>query len=43
MALSLIPFAGAVLQAFVDSYAWLAIGCALGLAVLKKAPELGLD
>ena len=43
LALSLIPFVGAVLQAFVDSYAWLAIGCALGLAVFKKAPELGLD
>ncbi len=43
LVLSLIPFAGVVLQAFVDSYVWLAIGCALGLAVFKKAPELGLD
>ena len=32
-----------VAWAFVDVYAYLAIGCALGLAVFKKAPELGLD
>ena len=37
------PALGAVLKAFVDSYAFLAIGCTLGLAVFKKAPELGLD
>jgi hypothetical protein len=43
LALALIPFVGGVIKAFVDSYAFLAIGCTLGLAVFKKAPELGLD
>jgi len=38
-----VPFAGAFLRAFVQSYSYLAIGCLLGLAVFKKAPELGLD
>ncbi len=42
-ALNLIPFAGRFLSAFVQSYTYLAIGCLLGLAVFKKAPELGLD
>ncbi len=42
-ALSFIPFAGGFLKAFVQSYAYLAVGCLLGLAVFKKAPELGLD
>jgi hypothetical protein len=42
-ALSLVPFAGGFLRAFVQCYAFLAIGCLLGFAVLKKAPELGLD
>lgn len=42
-ALGLVPFVGAFLRAFVQSYAYLAIGCLLGLAVFKKAPELGLD
>jgi hypothetical protein len=42
-ALGLVPFAGAFLRAFVQSYSYLAIGCLLGLAVFKKAPELGLD
>lgn len=41
--LGLIPFAGGFLRAFVQSYAYLAIGCLLGVAVFKKAPELGLD
>jgi len=41
--LGLIPLAGRFLGAFVQSYAYLAIGCLLGLAVFKKAPELGLD
>jgi hypothetical protein len=27
----------------VQSYTYLAVGCLLGLAVFKKAPELGLD
>ena len=40
--LGLIPFGG-FFRAFVDGYAMLCIGCALGLAVFKKAPELGLD
>jgi hypothetical protein len=42
-ALGLVPLAGAFLRAFVQSYSYLAIGCLLGLAVFKKAPELGLD
>jgi hypothetical protein len=41
--LGLVPFAGGFLRAFVQSYSYLAIGCLLGLAVYKKAPELGLD
>jgi hypothetical protein len=41
--LGLIPLAGKFLGAFVDSYAYLVIGCLLGLAVFKKAAELGLD
>ena len=41
--LGLIPLAGKFLGAFVQSYTYLAVGCLLGLAVFKKAPELGLD
>jgi hypothetical protein len=41
--LGMIPIAGRFLGAFVQSYTYLAIGCLLGLAVFKKAPELGLD
>ena len=39
----MIPVAGHILRAFVQCYAYLAIGCLLGLAVFKRAPELGLD
>jgi hypothetical protein len=39
----MIPIAGRFLAAFVQSYTYLAIGCLLGFAVFKKAPELGLD
>jgi hypothetical protein len=39
----LIPVAGKLINGFVQSYTFLAIGCLLGLAVFKKAPELGLD
>lgn len=39
----LIPFAGGLVTSFVDAYAALAIGCTLGLAVFKKAVELGWD
>jgi hypothetical protein len=39
----LIPIAGKLINGFVQSYAFLAIGCLLGLAAFKKAPELGLD
>jgi hypothetical protein len=42
-ALGLIPVAGKFLGAFVQSYTYLAMGCLLGFAVFKKAPELGLD
>jgi hypothetical protein len=41
--LGLVPIAGRFLAAFVQSYTYLAIGCLLGFAVFKKAPELGLD
>jgi hypothetical protein len=41
--LGLIPLAGKFLGAFVQSYTYLAMGCLLGFAVFKKAPELGLD
>lgn len=41
--LGFIPFAGGLLRAFLDAYAGLAIACALGLAVYKKAAELGWD
>ena len=43
LGLGFIPVAGGLARAFVDAYAYLAIGCAPGLAVYKKAPELGLD
>jgi hypothetical protein len=38
-----IPIAGHAVRGFTDSYAFLAIGCTLGFAVMKKAPELGLE
>jgi hypothetical protein len=41
--LGLIPFLGGLAAAFVNAYAALAIGCTLGLAVFKKAAELGWD
>jgi hypothetical protein len=41
--LGFIPFLGGFVRAFVDAYAYLMIGCVLGLAVFKKAPELGLE
>jgi hypothetical protein len=41
-ALSYVPFVGGLVTAFVDGYASLAIGFALGLAVFKKGDELGL-
>src|SRR6266545_3114264 len=39
--LGLIPFLGGLAGAFVNAYAALAIGCTLGLAVFKRATELG--
>jgi len=39
--LGLIPFVGSLAAAFVNAYAALAIGCTLGLAVFKRATELG--
>ncbi len=41
--LSFIPYLGSLAGSFVDAYVYLAIGCTLGLAVFKKAPELGFD
>jgi hypothetical protein len=43
VALGVIPIAGGIVAAFVNAYAYLAIGCTLGLAVFKKARELGWD
>ncbi|PYQ41266.1 MAG: hypothetical protein DMF77_16300 [Acidobacteria bacterium] len=39
--LGLIPVLGSLAAAFVNGYAALAIGCTLGLAVFKRATELG--
>ena len=41
--LRLIPLAGGLVASFVDAYAALAVGCTLGMAVFKKAVELGWD
>jgi hypothetical protein len=41
--LRLIPFAGGLAASFVDAYFALAVGCTLGMAVFKKAVELGWD
>jgi len=43
LALGFIPIAGGIALAFVDAYAFLAIGCTLGLAVFKRSKELGWD
>jgi hypothetical protein len=43
LVLGLIPIAGALVKAVVDAYAALAIGCTLGMAVFKKAADLGWD
>jgi hypothetical protein len=39
----LMPIVGDIGMAFVKAYVAIAVGCALGLAVFKKAPELGWD
>jgi hypothetical protein len=41
--LARIPIVGGLVGAFVNAYAYLVIGCVLGLGVFKKAPELGWD
>jgi hypothetical protein len=41
--LSFIPILGGIVASFVDAYVYLCVGCTLGLAVFKKAPELGWD
>jgi hypothetical protein len=41
--LRLIPLAGSLAAGFVDAYVALAVGCTLGMAVFKKAVELGWD
>jgi hypothetical protein len=43
LGLGFIPLLGSVAKGFVDAYALLCIGCTMGLAVFKKAPELGLE
>jgi hypothetical protein len=43
MGLGFIPIAGGIVSSFVDAYAYLAIGCTLGLAVFKRSKELGWD
>jgi hypothetical protein len=42
-ALGSIPVVGGIAMSFVDAYYYLAVGCLLGLAVFKRAPELGWD
>ena len=42
-ALGYVPLAGGVVMSFVDAYFYLVIGCLLGLAVFKRAKELGWD
>lgn len=37
-----IPFLPSVVEAFVSSYVYLSIGCTLGFAIRKRAPEMGL-
>jgi hypothetical protein len=41
--LSIVPIAGSLVASFIGAYVALATGCALGLAVFKKAKELNLD
>jgi hypothetical protein len=43
LGLGVIPIAGGIVAAFVNAYAYLAVGCTLGLAVFKKARELGWE
>jgi len=43
VAIGFLPFVGGLLTAFIQSWAFLSIGCLLGLAVFKKARELGVD
>jgi hypothetical protein len=38
-----VPFVGGVVMSFIDAYFYLAVGCLLGLAVFKRASELGWD
>jgi hypothetical protein len=38
-----IPIAGLIAKSFLDAYAYLAVGCTLGLAVFKKSRELEWD
>jgi hypothetical protein len=38
-----LPLTGGVVMSFVDAYFYLAVGCLLGLAVFKRANELGWD
>ncbi len=40
---SAIPILGGIVISFVNAYAYLAIGCLMGLAVFKKAKELDWD
>lgn len=41
--IGLIPVAGHFLRAFVDAYAYLMVGCLIGLGVEKRAKELDLE
>jgi hypothetical protein len=43
LGLAKVPIAGGLVRSFVDAYAYLVIGCVLGLGVFKKARELGWD
>ena len=41
--LGLIPYAGSLVKAFVDAYAYLMVGCLIGLGIEKRAKELDLE
>jgi hypothetical protein len=43
LGLDLVPLAGSLVASFLDAWVMVASGCALGLAVFKRAAALGLD
>jgi hypothetical protein len=43
LGLDLVPIAGSLVASFIDAWVMVASGCALGIAVFKRAAALGLD